>query len=152
MQATIKYPAAGQESYWQKGEDGKAVCRITVTGDDGKDYKVRIQEGTLEWAKVKGDPIAIELRTNRQTNEQYAVLEGTPQTAPRQGGSGYSRRAPLTPEQQTAEAQRLVPLMVSIYRNLDATFEKHADSLHHKPTAEDIRSMSISILIQISER
>lgn len=114
MQATIKFPAAGNESWWKRDEEGKAFHKITVTGADGKDYKVRVTEGTPEWTMPAGAQIAIELRTNRNSGEQYAVLEGTPQNQSRAGGGGYSRREWQTPT--PAKAKEAADFTADLYK------------------------------------
>jgi hypothetical protein len=152
MKATIKYPAAGGEQYWRKNEQGQNTCRAVVIAEDGKEYGVKLTEGTPQWELPAGAELAIELRQNRSDGSTYAVLEGTPQAGNRGGGGGYPRKPALTPEQQAAEAQRLAPLVVSIYKHLDGMFHKYEDSLHKKPEAEDIRSMAISILISITDK
>jgi len=149
MKATIKFPAIGQESYWQKGDDGKAVCRITVTGEDGKDYKVRIQEGTPEWAKVKGDTIGIELRANKSTGEQYAVLEGTPQSAPRQGGGNFAPRKTYTAKEVASTADLAARMSVYVFCTIKDELQKKGVT---DATAEDVRTMTNTVVMKLIER
>lgn len=150
MQATIKFPAAGQESYWQKGDDGKAVCRITVTGEDGKDYKVRIHEGTPEWTKGKGDTIAIELRANRQTGEQYAVLEGTPQAPARSGGGGnFAPRKTYTAKEVGETAGVASRLAAYVFASVREELQKKGVT---DASAEDVRAITNTLIIELVKR
>lgn len=150
MKATIKFPAIGQESYWQRGDDGKAVCRITVTGEDGKDYKVRIQEGTPEWSKVKGDTISIELRANKSTGEQYAVLEGTPQSAPRQGGGGsFAPRKTYTAKEVGETAGVAARLAAYVYATVRDELGKKGVT---DASAEDVRAITNTLIIELVKR
>jgi hypothetical protein len=102
MKATIKYPAAGGEQYWRKNEQGQNTCRAVVIAEDGKEYGVKLTEGTPQWELPAGAELAIELRTNRSDGSTYAVLEGTPQAGSR-GGGGYTRREYKTPTKELAK-------------------------------------------------
>jgi hypothetical protein len=151
MKATIKYPAAGQEAYWQKTDDGKTVCRITVTAEDGKDYKLRILEGSPEWTKVKGDALNIELRTNKSTGDAYAVLEGTPQAGPRfsGGGGNFAPRKTYTVEDVGKTAVVAARLAAHTYCTLRAALEEKGQQ---DATAEDVRTMTNTIIIELMKR
>ncbi len=106
IKTKIKYAAKTSQEWWRKEADGKNSHKITVVADDGKEYRVKVLEGTPQWELPVGAEINIELRTHGKTGEQYAVLEGTPLPAPKQGfGGGYQRREYKTPtKEQAAEA------------------------------------------------
>lgn len=145
MKAKVLFPV---DPAFTRQWEGKNACPVMVQGDDGNKYEIFAVEGRPAWTLAKDAECEIEIKS--------PAADGKPGKAKLAGGNyrsgGGYRREPLTPEQQAAEAKRLAPLAVAIYRHVDELFHKQANNLHCKPEPGNVMSMALSIFIQISDR
>ncbi len=148
----LTFPALGNESSWKLGtldyNSGKQTCWGVVKDAAGLEYSIPLQEGKAHWTSPVGTEIECEIAVPAADGKRGRVkmVRERPQ-----GGGGFQRREPMSPEKQAEEAKRLAALAVSIYRNIDGLFHGISEQLHTLPTSEDIRSMVNTIIIQIND-
>ncbi len=148
----LTVPAVGNDANWRIGtsdwDKGKQTFWGVVGDAAGNEYSIPLQEGKAHWTSPAGTEIECEIAVPAADGKRGRVkmVRERPQ-----GGGGFQRREPMSPEKQAEEAKRLAALAVSIYRNIDGLFHGISEQLHTLPTSEDIRSMVNTIIIQIND-
>ena len=151
MKAKVKYPTAGNEAYWKKGDDGKQFAYITVTDGSGGDYRVKAVEGTPQWSAAEGAEIDIEIKDAPADGKPgFAYISGqAPQKKFGGGGGNFAPRKEYTAKQVGETAVVAARLAAHTYTTLrNALTEKG----QHDATAEDVRTMTNTIIIELMKR
>jgi hypothetical protein len=151
MKAKVKFPTAGNEAYWKKAEDGKVFAYITVTDGSGGDYRVKVVEGTPEFAAAVGAEIDIEIKDAPADGKPgFAYIAGqAPQKKFGGGGGNFAPRKTYTVAEVGKTAEIAARLAAHTYTTLrNALTEKG----QHDATAEDVRTMTNTIIIELMKR
>ncbi len=155
MQAVIKYPSFGQESFWKRAEDQTRFCYITVTTPDGLSYRVKVTEGTPQWTAKAGESIDIEIKdapADGKAGFAYVAGQAPPMRKPgAPHSSGYSRppAKTYTNEEVKKTADAASAMFARVFVELTKQLEERGAV---GVTPEDVHNMTNTIGIELMKR